>query len=51
MMNKRVQHYIIYYSNAAFLPIPKLGFLSLDKAERYVHEQNAKILGGDEAVF
>ena len=51
MMNKRVQYYIIYYSNAAFPPIPKLGFFSLNKAERYVHEQNAKILGGDEAVF
>ena len=48
MMNKRIQHYIVYYSNAAFPPIPKLGFLNLDKAERYVHEQNAKILGGDE---
>lgn len=45
---KRIQHYIVYYSNAAFPPIPKLGFLSLDKAERYVYEQNAKILGGDE---
>ena len=48
MMNKRIQHYIVYYSNAAFPTIPKLGFLSLDKAERYVSEQNAKILGGDE---
>ena len=48
MMSKRIQHYIIYYSNVAFPPIPKLGFLSLDKAERYVSEQNAKILGGDE---
>ena len=47
-MNKRIQHYIVYYSNAAFPPIPKLGFLNLDKAERYVSEQNAKILGGDE---
>lgn len=45
---KRIQHYIVYYSNAAFLPIPNLGFLSLDKAERYVYEQNTKILGGDE---
>ena len=45
---RRIQHYIVYYSNAAFPPIPKLGFLNLDKAERYVHEQNAEILGGDE---
>lgn len=45
---RRIQHYIIYYSNAAFPPIPKLGFLCLDKAEKYVGEQNAKILGGDE---
>lgn len=45
-MNK-VQYYIVYYSNAAFPPISKLGFLSRDKAERYVNEQNAKILGGD----
>ena len=44
---RRIQHYIVYYSNAAFPPIPKLGFLSLDKAERYVSEQNAKIFGGD----
>lgn len=29
---RRIQHYIVYYSNAAFPPIPKLGFLSLDKA-------------------
>ena len=45
---RRIQHYIVYYSNAAFPPIPKLGFLSLNKAKRYVHEQNTKILGGDE---
>ena len=45
---RRIQHYIVYYSNAAFSPIPKLGFLNLDKAERYVSEQNAKILDGDE---
>lgn len=43
----RIQHYIVYYSNAVFPPIPKLGFFSRDKAERYVHEQNAKIFGGE----
>lgn len=44
----RIQHYIVYYSNVAFPPIPKLGFLSLDKAERYVAVKNLlnMLMGG-----
>ena len=46
MMNKRIQHYVVYYSNVAFPPIPKLGFLSLDKAEDMYMNRTQKFLAG-----